>query len=363
MGLFNEIDRSRRIIMQRITKNIGRSHTNKTADLQYPVKRILISRPNQRLGNLLLLTPLLQELYEIFPDAKADLFVRGNLAPILFKNHPNIGTIIKLPGKPFKQLPQYIWSWALLRRHSYDIVINAEQGSSSGRLSSQFARAKMKFFGDVAEDIKQQCADFKHMAKYPVYMLRTYLAGSGLVKSYGEAPPLDLMLSPEETTNGKKLLYDIVKNNKKTICLFTYATGKKCYPESWWIPLYEHLLKKYPDCNIIEVLPAENVSQIGFKAPSFYSRDIRSIGALIANTDVFIGADSGIMHLASAVHTPTIGLFKKTDPNKYGPYANNSIAIDTTITTTDDIVAVLNAILREEETTLMLYREQLKQCM
>jgi ADP-heptose:LPS heptosyltransferase len=41
----------------------------------------------------------------------------------------------------------------------------------------------------------------------------------------------------------------------------------------------------------------ENVSQIAFKSPTFYSKDIREIGAVIANTEIFIGADSGIMHL------------------------------------------------------------------
>jgi hypothetical protein len=38
----------------------------------------------------------------------------------------------------------------------------------------------------------------------------------------------------------------------------------------------------------------ENVSQIAFK-PTFYSKDIREIGAVIANTEIFIGADSGII--------------------------------------------------------------------
>jgi muconolactone delta-isomerase len=66
------------------------------------------------------------------------------------------------------------------------------------------------------------------------------------------------------------------------------------------------LKAEYSNYNIIEVLPVENVSQIGFKAPTFYSKDVREIGALMANTEVFI--DSGIMHLASASKVST-GLF------------------------------------------------------
>ena len=54
------------------------------------VKRILITRPNGRLGNLLLITPLLQEIEAIFPDAKIDLFVKGGMASSLFRNYHNI---------------------------------------------------------------------------------------------------------------------------------------------------------------------------------------------------------------------------------------------------------------------------------
>jgi len=121
----------------------------------------------------------------------------------------------------------------------------------------------------------------------------------------------------------------IVPNDKKTIAIFTFATGAKCYSPEWWNPFYEKLKTAFPDYNIVEVLPVENVSQIDFKAPSFYSKDVREIAAFIANTEVFIGADSGIMHLASASQTPVLGLFSVTVPEKYEPYGNNSVAIDT----------------------------------
>jgi ADP-heptose:LPS heptosyltransferase len=60
---------------------------------------------------------------------------------------------------------------------------------------------------------------------------------------------------------------------------------------------------------------------------TFYSKDIREIGAVIANTEIFIGADSGIMHLASASLTPTVGLFSRPNQVTYAPYNNDSTAI------------------------------------
>jgi ADP-heptose:LPS heptosyltransferase len=76
------------------------------------------------------------------------------------------------------------------------------------------------------------------------------------------------------------------------------------------VGLYDRLKAEYPNYNIIEVLPVENVSQIGFKAPTFYSKDVREIGALMANTEVFIGGDR-IMHLASASKVSTVDFFPR----------------------------------------------------
>ena len=94
---------------------------------------------------------------------------------------------------------------------------------------------------------------------------------------------------------------------------------------------------------IVQLTPAENVSQINFKAPSFYSKDVREIAAFIANADIFIGADSGIMHLASASLTTTLGLFSRTNPMIYQPYCNNSMAIDTRIKNHNDIVEIIKS--------------------
>ena len=58
------------------------------------------------------------------------------------------------------------------------------------------------------------------------------------------------------------------------------------------------------------MLPIENISKINFKAPHFYSKDIREMAAIIRNTDIFISADNGVMHLASASLTPVVGFFE-----------------------------------------------------
>ena len=59
------------------------------------------------------------------------------------------------------------------------------------------------------------------------------------------------------------------------------------------------------------------------------------------NTKVFIGADSGMMHLAHASNVTTIGLFSVTEPEFYGVYGGNNISIDTNKNDTDYIISTL----------------------
>lgn len=343
MSFKSEINAVRRKITRSLTKNIGSNKLDKNHDpnLKIDFKNVLISRPNHRLGNLLLITPLVQEINAAFPNCKIDLFIKGNLAPIIFENYSTVENYIVLPRKPFDNLIKYFQVWFKIKKKNYDLVINIDRGSSSGRLSTQFANANFKFFGELNEEIVQEYPDYKHMAKYPVYEFRHYLSQLGYPKQQKPVPPINIKLNDKELQDAKLVLDQIVPNNKKTIAIFTFATGDKCYSPEWWNPFFEELQNTFPNYNIVEVLPVENVSQINFKAPSFYSKDVREIAAFIANTALFIGADSGIMHLACASQTPVLGLFSVTNPEKYEPYGNGSQAIDTKVTSLESMIDII----------------------
>ncbi|KGO91859.1 glycosyltransferase family 9 protein [Flavobacterium subsaxonicum] len=346
MGILKKLNVVRKAITRNATKNIGKSYTVPTLAVgeKATINRVLICRPNHRLGNLLLITPLIEELNNRFPDCKVDVFAKGGLGNILFKNHTNVDKVIQLPRKPLKQLPKYIAGWIAIKSRRYDIAINVVSYSSSGKLSTQKSNSTYKIFGAEADELTKY-PDYAHVAKYPVYCLRNFLTLLGYPEDTSPAPLLDLKLDAAEIAHGKQLLNELIDANKKTIAIFTYATGAKCYPPSWWEPVYESLKAEFAGYNIIEVLPVENVSQIDFKAPTFYSKDVREIAAVIANCQIFFGADSGIMHLASAAQTPTVGLFSITKPDTFKPYGNKSIAIDTNTTSTQDIIKAVSKIL------------------
>ncbi|AZI38902.1 lipopolysaccharide heptosyltransferase family protein [Epilithonimonas vandammei] len=341
MIMKKKINALRRSLMRGLTKNIGKSNADIKNNQNIKIKRILISRPNHRLGNLLLLTPLVQEVIKTFPDSKIDLFVKGGVTPIIYKNYENIDRYIQLPKKPFSNLGKYIKGWFQLKFRKYDLAINSNPGSSSGRLSILATNSTFKFFGDHDEELNSKYQDYNHDAKKTIYNLRKFLTELGYPENTSELPSLKLILDKEELETGKENLLKIVQNDKKTICLFTNATGAKIYSEDWWEAFYDKLKSTFPDYNIIELLPVENISKLNFKIPNFYSTDIREMGGFLSNCALFIAADNGVMHLASSVNVPTIGLFKVTDETMYKPYNDKSFSINTNNLDLDKVIDLI----------------------
>ena len=46
------------------------------------------------------------------------------------------------------------------------------------------------------------------------------------------------------------------------------------------------------------------------------------MGSLLAEMDLLIANDSGPLHMAAAIGTPTLGIFGPTDPRRIGPYGH-----------------------------------------
>ncbi len=339
MKIPKSVNALRQKVMRGLTKDIGRSNFDVSATINpTEIKRILINRPNQRLGNLLMVTPLLTEIERNFPQAKVDIFVKGMLAPIVFEGFPSVKKCIKLPKKPFREKIAYTKVWFKLRKNKYDFVINIDGCSSSGRLATKVSRAQFKFFGDLPDGT---CVAEPHMAKFPVVYFRKCMKLLGLEMENEEIPELDLRLSPEELAHGKEILDQLKGDKMQVIAIFTFATGTKNLGANWWREFYKKLKLAFPDCFILEILPAHNQSALDFEPVGFLSQDVREIGAVIANCDVFVGADSGIMHLASASKVPTIGLFNRDNFKKYLPYGDKDFVVDTNTTSAAEIIELV----------------------
>jgi len=341
MRLKKKINDWRGAIVRKFTNLIGPEGEQRVASGSIEIKKILICRPNHRLGNQLLMTPLLNEIEQTLPQAKVHLFLKGNLGAAVFKNFTSVEAIFELPKKPFSNLWKYLWSWSQIRQNNYDLVLNVVSISGSGRIATRFANARVKSFGVFNHEEKNLPPDSIHLGKAPVYNFRRALHEIGYDAATTPITPLDLRLTAEEREQGKSDLQTVVNNGKKTISIFTFATGAKCYSPQWWSEFYQKLKANFTDYNIIEILPVEGVSSIAFQAPTYSHKDIRRVASVIAATDLWIGADSGVMHLASAAGALTAGLFSVTNPANLAPYNGNSRALDTRELSIDDCMEAL----------------------
>ena len=67
-------------------------------------------------------------------------------------------------------------------------------------------------------------------------------------------------------------------------------------------------------------MAVEVVSGSGGHAHLAPVTNLQEVATLCRSASLFIGADTGPLHLASAVGTPCVGLYGPTDPAHCGPY-------------------------------------------
>lgn len=295
------------------------------------IRRILVTRPNHRLGNQLLLSPLLQTIENEFPYSKIDLLVNGSLSEIIFENYRSIQNIYLLPKKPFKHLPEYIKTSYKVISSKYDIAIVGNDNSNSSKIFTRLSRATFKIFSP-----EKNAKVSIHIAKKPIDILTSIRYKEKYITDY---PKLDIKLTDKEIQNGNKIISSLFPENKNIIAIFTNATGNKKHSKQWWNQFCSKLEYRMPNVNILEILPKENISQVDFQYKSYLSTDIREMASIIENCSIFIGADSGVMHLATTTNTATFGLFNgNTKPEIYGPYGNHKYFIETNRNSVEELI-------------------------
>lgn len=60
--------------------------------------------------------------------------------------------------------------------------------------------------------------------------------------------------------------------------------------------------------------------------------DLPTVAACLRRCDLYIGNDSGLMHMAAAVGTPTLGLFGPGNETRYGPWGERTAVVRTKLT-------------------------------
>ncbi len=161
--------------------------------------RIVVLRPNHRIGNTLLLTPLMQALEMQFPGARIELVTAGGVAKAVFARYPQLGVLHAFPSKSYRHPGKVLGLLFRLRRQSYDLAIDPTIRSRAGRFLLGFVRARLRLgyaWGEPGKDkilthaIAPSPAPAHH-AEIPVYLLHAAFP-----------PPSNAELAPRSNPDG-----------------------------------------------------------------------------------------------------------------------------------------------------------------
>lgn len=287
------------------------------------IQRILVCRPNHRLGNTLLLTPLLVEIERRFPGAEVDILSAGPAAHGVFRGFDIVGDCTTLDRRAVRHPLRTLGALRKLRARRYDLVIDAAAGSSSGRLAAMLTKARFQLRTDAMPTEGLPL----HLAARPVQALRWALGVAG----DADIPLLDLRLTDQERGCGinalARVLNIIDPRERPVLAIFPNATGSKRLPAAWWSDFTTALLAKTGDMRIVELVSADGQSRLGGGYPTYYTSDPRKLAGFIEAAGTYVSADCGVMHLAAATTATTVGLFGPTDPQRYAPYGRDNAAV------------------------------------
>ena len=312
------------------------------------IHRILICRSTRALGETLLLSPLLEELHMRFPGAEIDLASGCGAARDLFASHAQLRQAFEVPARKGAEFLRFV---RRMRGEAYDLVIDPYWLSHSDRLLTRLAHARFRLgfdgvrkSGHLTHAVAEP-KELQHAGKLPVYLLRAAL-GEPVTDDF-DCPLLDLRLTRAERKRGGDTLAAVLQTaglaGKPAIGIYAHATGPKCYDLVWWRAFLARIEMHYPDHAIVEIVPGFGRSLLEDRYPTFYSSEVRKLGALLSKLELYVSADCGIMHLASATGVPTVGIFSASDIPGWYVYGPHALTLDARGRSAEDMAVALIA--------------------
>lgn len=336
------------LVLQRL---FGPRHTASRLDPRQ-IHSVLIGRINGRLGNTLFLTPMIERIHALLPQARIDLALSYPHAPVLLAGLPGVRQIILFPHKGRGLISGYWRALRQLRAMHYDLAIDPTPFSTSGRLILSLTKARFRLGFSVPSQWAALThavalpAGTMHQGRQPAYLLTTALGASW----DPAATRLWLPLRPEEIATARaaidaalRAVNASVTPERPLVGYFGHATGLKHLPPAWWARFWRAFLALQPQAIALEFLPAAATPPTVAGFASVHLASQRQLTAAISTLQLFVSADAGPMHLASTTDTPTVGLFQVTDCALYGPLKSIDHSIEVAHHTPEAVAAQVSA--------------------
>ena len=309
-----------------------------------PAKRVLIYRLGS-LGDMLVALPALHLVARAFPTADRRMLtnfpvnVKAPPAAAILANSGLVQGYFRYSAGTRSPLELLTLWWQLLRwRPQVLVYIGSARGVESARRDAKFFRlcGIPRLVGiPVTEDMQQNRWDDSTQSLEPEgARLGRNLAELGDAQ-IDSAASWDLHLNPDEHARAAEALQPAEKYP-----LIAVSVGTKVQSKDWgrdnWRALLTQLATLYPTHALAlsgapEESEASEFAADGWRSSSPSSPVINLCGRLtpresaaaFSRARLFIGLDSGPMHLAAAVQTPCVAIFAaRNKPRVWFPYGN-----------------------------------------
>jgi ADP-heptose:LPS heptosyltransferase len=271
---------------------------------RFPILFITASR----VGDAVLSSGLIRRLYDEMPHARFTVVASPLTAP-LFRDVPALDRVIalekeKLSGHWFKL-------WRQVRGRRWGLVLDM-RGSALARFLNARRRAVHKPLPAAIEPLHK-------------------VLEAARVLKLDDEPPAPFLYTSEETEAAADALLAASSGPLLAIAPATNWAGKTWPAERFAVVAAELLARDGPLADGRLLLlggPSDRFAAEAVRRVIPRARLVDTVGrvdlltayALLKRARLFIGNDSGLMHLAAAAGAPTLGLFGPSDERLYAPW-------------------------------------------
>ena len=267
--------------------------------------RILFVTSN-RVGDAILSTGLLDHLIRTYPQARITI-VCGRVAEGVFARMPNRERTIVLDKLPYGR--HWLALWAKVLPHWWDLVVDI-RGSALSWMVPTARRAV-----------------WRRKAGHKIAELAAVLKL--------DPPPLPVVWTgAEDQARARQLLPD----GRPIIALGPTANwAPKTWPAERFAALFQSLAAGPLPGAIPAIFAGPGPEEAAMAAPLLAALpgaidlcgrlSLPEVAACFGRAALYVGNDSGLMHLAAAAGTPTLGLFGPTQAAEYGPSGRRAVAV------------------------------------
>ncbi len=291
------------------------------------------------IGDVVFTTPLVHGLRRRYPTADITYVVEPAAAPVVADN-PHLTSVLTIPkSSGLARLRGDLAVALSLRTQRFDVAIDLHGGPRSAWLTWA-SRAPMRIGYRIPgrtwmyTDVIDRSAD--NAPRHSVRNQWDLLAPLDVGPASPDRDPVEMVENEAATRRVSQHLATAGITPTAALIVVHVSAGNpfRRWPRDAFVVLLERLARQDPSRRIIITAgpsDADAASTVANEVrrrldglapavPAFPELDLQELRSLIARSALYIGGDSGPMHIAATTHTPIVALLGPTLPERSMPW-------------------------------------------